>query len=183
MELLQQMIGVVVGGGLALAGSIWTTMWGTKAAAQARREERLQAAMDERRRFELATLTELDDALTEVGRRVTTIHLADERRARETGVYGGEPLPDELGGEDELLARQRLVRLANRVLTENIRSALTELWPLLRPSPGVSLADGQTRYQRSIQAIEKCQDLIAGDLRSIYTLVPRSTAGPKELSS
>ncbi|KOX34269.1 MULTISPECIES: hypothetical protein [unclassified Streptomyces] len=147
------------------------TGWLTHRRQQKERQQDAAAALHERREtFELEHLQRLNEALQVLSRATAQAHHADMMASRETRLYGGEMLPDEL---DEALrvANQDVYMLAGLVLDDELReqvkaarSSLNQLAGMIRVDP----SEADAVFMAGYQEVWETQDRIAARIREIY---------------
>lgn len=141
-------VAVFVGGLLADA---WRTRLGIRAAKDERDDVRQAQRRDRRDAFELDTLLELQEVLPRMARAAHLGYQHDKAHFLATGHWarGGDPLPDDVGGEGQMEMLRTFSRLRSRIFDEDLRDSLsawnTELARLAlgRDYPGQSDAEAQ----------------------------------------
>ncbi|MER5312898.1 hypothetical protein ABT034_34580 [Streptomyces sp. NPDC002773] len=147
------------------------TGWLTHRRQQKERQQDAAAALHERREtFELEHLQRLNEALQALGRATAQAHHADMMASRETRLYGGEMLPDDLN-ETLRVANQDVHMLAGLVLDDELReqvkaarSALNQLGGMVRVDP----READAVFMASHGQVAETQDRIAARIREIY---------------
>ncbi|WP_330323482.1 hypothetical protein [Streptomyces pseudovenezuelae] len=139
-------------------------------ARQALRDDRNKAITDRRETFELDHLVRLNEALQDLARAATQIHLVDMRTSGETGHYAGTLLPD--GLSDNFMQAGRTVRmLRNLVLDDDLRTLVIEAAAALhRPSMMLraETMDARQVFDEAVDLVDTAQEAVAERIRKIY---------------
>ncbi|MFJ5059711.1 hypothetical protein ACIP96_09800 [Streptomyces nigra] len=137
----------------------------------ARQAERDKVLIERRETFELDHLVRLNEALQDLGRIATQVHLVDMRTSNETGHYAGTLLPD--GLSDTFLQCGRTVRmLRNLVLDDALRAQVAEAAEALhRPSMMLraETVEAQQVLDEALTILEATQEAVARRIREIYS--------------
>lgn len=172
--LSEGLIGALIGGGVSLGGTFLAHWLQSRTEAKQRAVERAAQREDERWAFQIATLTELPEVLTQVMRDVSVVHLADSRTAQSTHVYGGHLLPDGVEREESLQTAWRANQLTAQLLDEGLRAKITGAMERMN-AVGMTKTDaaGGTRlFMEAMDAFSEAKTTLGEALRVLYAAEP-----------
>jgi len=95
---------------------------------EARREARQAAREDARESFERETLIAFQDTVAKLMRTVARAQHENEMEFRRSGTWGRRALPDDIGGEQQLVLVHDFQRLRVRVIDDNLRQLAEQWW-------------------------------------------------------
>lgn len=168
----ETLVAVLIGGAMSLTG-VWLT---SHLSIRERRKERLAVADAERRAFARATLTDLNVALTKTMRDTVVVHFADSDAARDTGVYAGHLLPEDLE-RGHLERAHQLAHLISLVLDDDLREKVSTLQARMgrqsRPGPRTQ-QEADTEFAALADEYENVQRDIGTAIRKLWSPLWRS---------
>lgn len=161
---MSQIIGVIVGGVITLAGAVLTTVLGHRAEDRrllARRNAECEAAQAVLQR---ETLVELQEWLQKLVRVTVRAQLATEQEYREHGTFGRQMLPDDISdGSHE--ATVNVQRLRVRVIDDQVRDGSRQIIGLCTevamPAPRALPPPHRSARSQSQQRLEAASDALS----------------------
>ena len=139
-------------------------------ARQERLEQRREAQTEQRRQFELATLSDTHGALSRLARAAARVHLLDLTLARTSGTYGPHQLANDELDEEHQLAALEVSRLAGVVLDDEIRQWVTDAHDAVLgvPMGQKTVGEAESQFDRAFGKVDVAQCACARRIRELY---------------
>lgn len=139
-------------------------------ARQERLAQRREAEAEDRRRFELATLTDSHDALSGMARAAARSHLRALTAARTGGRYGSHQTADPDVDEEHRLATLEVTRLAGLLLDDGLRRLVTDAHDAVVrvPMGQKSVAVGEAQFDQAFEQVDAAQCACAERIRELH---------------